>query len=136
MQPVSPVIPGFEEHELTYGKDQPEYMPLPALRVNVEGDDGIVTRWRPSWRERLRLIFGGDVFLYVKTFGGRLQPVMLKIEKPEVDSAAAGDMNAARAEDRERKAAPEVVRPSKAEIDRVVTIAARKIRRQLKEVVR
>lgn len=74
MNPISPVIPGFEHSEVTYAKDQPEYKPLPALPT---GDGVILTRWRMNRRERLRALLSGDVYLWVWTFGGPLQPVSL-----------------------------------------------------------
>ena len=80
MTPVSPVIPGFKEHEVVFAKDQPEYMPLPALRF----DDGmVITRWRLSFRERLQILFGCDIWLYAIGVFGALQPVKLTIETPE-----------------------------------------------------
>ena len=72
MIPVSPIIPGHETNEVIYAKDQPEYIPLPALRVDK---DCILTRWRLTWRERLRVLWTGDLYLYVLTFGKPLQPL-------------------------------------------------------------
>jgi hypothetical protein len=82
MYPVSPVIEGFEQHEVVFAKDQPQYKPLPSLPI----DDGecIVTRWQLSWKEVLRLLLTRSVYLKVKTFGHPLQPVMLSINPPEV----------------------------------------------------
>ena len=34
MRPVSPVIPGYQDKEVIFAKDQPEYLPLPALRLD------------------------------------------------------------------------------------------------------
>jgi len=51
MKPVSPV---FAERlpEVIFAKDQPEYIALPAVRI--EGDEGeIITRWRLGLLERL-----------------------------------------------------------------------------------
>lgn len=45
MQPASPVIKGYDE--VVYAKDQPEYLPLPAIR---QSDGCIVTRWQMSLR--------------------------------------------------------------------------------------
>jgi hypothetical protein len=80
MKPVSPIAKGYEAQEIVYAKDQPEYQPLPALPVNdVAGT--IITRWKLTWRERLAILFGRDVFLNVMTFGTPLQPVSLFIGK-------------------------------------------------------
>jgi len=82
VQPISPVIPGFEHLEVVFAKDQPQYLPLPALPL----DDGnqIVTHWRLSWRERLMALFRGDLYLRVMTFRKPLQPISLSLERPEL----------------------------------------------------
>jgi len=72
MQPVSPIIPGSEEFEVVYAKDQPEYTPLPVLRT----EKALLTRWRLSEEERQWIANGGDLFIAVMHFGDRLQPMM------------------------------------------------------------
>ena len=80
MKPVSPIIPGVKLPETVYAKDQPEYQPLPVFKI----DDGtVLSRWKLSWRERLRALFQGDVYLFVCTFNAPLQPVMLQVERPQ-----------------------------------------------------
>ena len=82
MKPVSPVFPGvLGIPEVVYAKDQPEYHPLPAYRDN----EGIVTaRWHMDWRERLRVLWTGDVYVSIKTFNMNLQPSRVSVEPPEV----------------------------------------------------
>ena len=82
MKPISPVIVGFEDLEIVYAKDQPEYLPLPALPY--DNGNGIITHWRLSWKERLRALFVGDLYLRVLTFKKPLQPISLSTEKPEL----------------------------------------------------
>lgn len=82
MKPVSPVVRGYKDKELVFAKDQPEYLPLPALPLDF--GNSIATRWRLTWRERLRVLFRGDVYLSVMTFRQRLQPVMLETEPPDL----------------------------------------------------
>lgn len=85
MKPICPVIPGgFLIPEVVYAKDQPEYIPLPAWR----GEDGkVVTRWKLTWRERLRVLMSGNLWLTILTFNRPLQPVMLHAECPISGSA-------------------------------------------------
>lgn len=84
MQPITPIIPGFNIPTVTFAKDQPEYNPLPAWR----GDDGmVVTRWRASWGERLKMLLTGDLWLTVLTFNRPLQPVKLQTSCPIMGSA-------------------------------------------------
>jgi len=83
MTPMSPVIEG-RSGEIVFAKDQPEYNPLPALPVD-DGYGTIVTRWRLTWRERLRVLVRGDVYLSVMTLGKALQPVLLEVNPPSED---------------------------------------------------
>jgi hypothetical protein len=87
MTPVAEIIPGFklpDEELIVYAKDQPEYQPLPAWR----GPDGLrVTRWKLTWRERLKVLFGGSIWLRILTFNQPLQPVLLETDCPLMGSA-------------------------------------------------
>lgn len=57
-------------------KDQPEYMPLPALMYK---DGKVLTEWSLTEDERQRLIRGERIRLWVWTFGLPLQPIALEI---------------------------------------------------------
>ena len=80
MEPMTPVISGYENEEVIFAKDQPQYKPLIALPVG----DYVITRWRLNWVERLRALFVGDLYLTVKTFNRPLQPIGMSLSKPEV----------------------------------------------------
>ncbi len=84
MEPISPVLPGSPElQEVVYGKDQPEYKPLPAVTVNYsDGSISVVTRWRLSLLERLRLLVSGCFWWEQMTFGNPLQPVLPHLKEP------------------------------------------------------
>jgi hypothetical protein len=82
MQPISPVVRGFEHMEVVYAKDQPEYLPLPAL--HVDDGNGVLTHWKLSWRERLRIFWYGDLYLHMLTFRKPLQPISLSLKAPEL----------------------------------------------------
>ena len=81
MKPVSPVVPGYELLETVYAKDQPNYKPLPVWKQH---DGTTLSRWRLTWKERLRVLFSGNVYLWILTFNQPLQPVMLQTEKPQM----------------------------------------------------
>jgi hypothetical protein len=87
MKPASPVIPDTvmivseRYREVVFAKDQPEYNPLPAL---LEEDGTVHTRWRLSLKERLQVLFSGDIYLALLTFNQPLQPVRLSA-KPTLD---------------------------------------------------
>lgn len=69
----------FPECNVTYAKDQPEYLPLPALKME---DGEIVTCWQPSILERLRILFSGRIWLNILTFNKPLQPLRISATKP------------------------------------------------------
>lgn len=77
MQPIE-----FKGFNTVFAKDQPEYLPLPA-HVNRHDTAGTVTTcWRLTWRERLRVLLKGQVWLQQLTFHKPLQPQRPSIECP------------------------------------------------------
>lgn len=61
----------FKESNTTYAKNQPEYLPLPVLRL----ENGQVTScWRMTWKERIFALFSGRIFFTTWTFNNPLQP--------------------------------------------------------------
>ena len=71
----------FKGHNVVYGKDQKEYMPLPALKF----DDGtVVTCWKLSWKEVIKLVFTRKVWHSILTFNNPLQPTLLTVNKEEL----------------------------------------------------
>lgn len=87
MYPTSPVLPLRNKFyskvpEVVYAKDQPEYTPLPAVRT-VQGE--VITRWKLTFRERLVVLFSGNIWLNLLTFNNPLQPIKLSVIEPEVN---------------------------------------------------
>jgi hypothetical protein len=72
----------FNESNCVFAKDHRTYLPLPAHRTQ---DGKVVSCWKPTWKERLQIIFGGILWLSVLTFNGPLQPLKLGTDKPELD---------------------------------------------------
>ena len=68
----------FEGQNCTYAEDQPEYLPLPAYKTK---DGKVVSCWEFSFREKLKLLFGHKLFLWVSTFNAPLQPLLPMISK-------------------------------------------------------
>ena len=80
MQPENPVIPGHDQ--ITFASDQPEYFPLPAIRLeNREGE--VITRWKPDADDLAALNNGESIYLHQWMFGRPLTPVMLHVATPE-----------------------------------------------------
>lgn len=71
----------FKEVNVVYGKDQKEYEPLPALKF---GDGTMVTCWKLSWRELLRIVWRRKVWVSVLTFNQPLQPLYITTKQEEV----------------------------------------------------
>jgi hypothetical protein len=88
MRPVNISAGEYNATEVVFAKDQPEYLPLPALSFR---DGLIVTCWSLTWRERLRLLFGGNVFLGTLTFNKALQPVRLSTSIEGITGFVAGE---------------------------------------------
>jgi hypothetical protein len=63
MQPVTPVLPGFDFAELAIAKDQEEYMTLPA--VVVDNGSALLTRWEPTEDDRRRIAEGQSVYVFI-----------------------------------------------------------------------
>jgi hypothetical protein len=85
MKPQSPVAYDPETRwgvsEITFAKDQPQYIPLPALRFQ---DGLVVTRWKMSWKERIQILFGSSVYLGLLTYNRPLQPIRISTSVDEV----------------------------------------------------
>jgi hypothetical protein len=71
----------FKEQNVVFGKDQPEYIPLPALRF--EGGT-VVTCWKLSWKEAIKVLFMRKIWHSMLTFNNPLQPTLLITNKEEL----------------------------------------------------
>lgn len=82
LRPARPVLTRSYARESVYAKEQPEYLPLPAVR----GSGGLVTtRWTIGWRDRLKLLLWGSLYVQTLTFNRRLQPIKLLVDEPTPD---------------------------------------------------
>lgn len=80
MKPVE-----FKHQNIVFAKDQPEYQPLPALRINTpEGE--VISCWKMSFSERLRVLFTGRVWLSLMSFNKPLTPSYMAVRRKEVYS--------------------------------------------------
>lgn len=69
----------FEQANVTFAKDQPEYLPLPAYR---DADGCVTTCWKLTWKERLYVLLAGKVWWQTLTFNSPLQPQKPVIRTP------------------------------------------------------
>lgn len=82
MKPVE-----FEEQNVVFAKDQPEYQPLPAFRNNSEYGE-VVSCWKLSFAERLRILFTGKMWVSLMTFNKPLTPSFFSTKKSDVLTVA------------------------------------------------
>ena len=75
----------FEHQNVIFAKDQPEYQPLPALKLNTEQGE-VISCWRMSLKERLKVLFTGKVWVSLTMFNKPLTPNYLSVNRKEVYS--------------------------------------------------
>jgi hypothetical protein len=89
MDTLSPVLPKLSKlkvngHPITLpeviiAKDQPEFRPIPAIVTSGK----IVMRWHLGFRERLRVLWSGDLWHTILCGDSySMQPVMMQTEEP------------------------------------------------------
>lgn len=69
----------FEQQNVVFAKDQPEYLPLPA---HISSEGIVTTCWELTPDEREVFLKTGVIYLRVLTFNEPLQPVVLTVENP------------------------------------------------------
>ena len=73
------VAPRTGAAEVTIAENQLEYKPLVAALYQDEGATVLLTRWRFTDEDRVRIAAGEDLYLGVKTFGHPLQPLIVGV---------------------------------------------------------
>lgn len=71
----------FEESDVVFGENQPEYLPLPAKLGNRKVGE-IHTCWKLSPEELQEIQKTGVIWVSILTFKQPLQPISLSTEKP------------------------------------------------------
>ncbi len=68
----------FEGVNCIFAKDQPEYTSLPVYKDS--GKEGeVISVWKPTIKERFKILFGFNIGLSLWTFHNSLQPQRLFI---------------------------------------------------------
>ena len=68
----------FPEQTMVWAKDQPPYLPLPAYTDDRE----TISLWALTWRERIRALFTGRLWLRQLNLGNPLQPQVPSLQSP------------------------------------------------------
>lgn len=75
----------FKHQNVIFAKDQPEYSPLPALRIySPQGE--VISCWQMSFKERMKVLLTGKVWLSLASFNKPLTPSYMSINRKEVFS--------------------------------------------------
>jgi len=80
MKPVE-----FKHQNIVFAKDQPEYQPLPALRIDSPTGE-VVSCWKLSFKERIKVLVFGRVWMSLMSFNKPLTPSYLAVNRKEVYS--------------------------------------------------
>lgn len=78
MKPVA-----FPEQTVVLAPDQKGYDPLP-VHATPAPELIMVSCWRLGWRERLKLLLTGRLWLMQRTLGHPLQPSLITADRPFV----------------------------------------------------
>lgn len=78
MKPIN-----FPEVNITYAKDQPEYLPLPGHKVDSPQGDFIFCM-QLSFKERLKILFTGKLWCSLLTFNKPLTPSFFTVNKKDL----------------------------------------------------
>ena len=71
----------FKEQNIVFARDQPGYKPLPAFK-DPSGE--VISCWKLSFKERLRVLFKGEIWLCLSSFNQPLTPSFMTTIKTEV----------------------------------------------------
>jgi hypothetical protein len=73
----------FKGQNVIIAKDQPQYQPLPALKLKTpEGD--IISCWELSFKERIKLLFTGKLWVSLLSFNKPLTPSYFTVNRKEL----------------------------------------------------
>ena len=73
----------FKHQNTVFAEDQPEYNPLPALKIaGYKGET--ISCWKLSFKERIKVLFFGRVWMSLSMFGRPLTPSYLCVNRKEV----------------------------------------------------
>lgn len=69
----------FQYQNTVYAENQEEYLSLPSYR----DDEGVVLScWKLTFRERIKILFTGRMWFMVWTFNAPLQPQLPRVDNP------------------------------------------------------
>lgn len=73
----------FPEANVNFAKNQPEYLQLPAFK-NDSQEGEVVSCWKLSFRERMRVLVKGEIWVSMMSFNKPLTPSLITTKKEDV----------------------------------------------------
>jgi len=73
----------FAEQNCTFAENQPQYQPLPAFKSDTK-EGQVISCWKLSFLERLRILFKGELWVSLMMFGQPLTPSYFSTKKSDV----------------------------------------------------
>lgn len=71
----------FKQHNKVVAENQQPYLPLPVYEDKMQGGR-VFHCWKLSWKERIKILFTGELWINVLHFGKPLQPIKPMIDSP------------------------------------------------------
>lgn len=72
----------FKHQNIVFAENQPEYQQLPALKI--DGPEGLVVScWQMSFKDRMKVLFTGKVWLSLMSFNKPLTPSFMSVDRKE-----------------------------------------------------
>jgi hypothetical protein len=75
----------FKHQNIVFAKDQPEYQPLPALRLDTPQGE-VISCWKMTFRERIKVACTGKIWMSLCSFKKPLTPSYLSVNRKDVYS--------------------------------------------------
>jgi hypothetical protein len=73
----------FKWQNIVFAKDQPEYQPLPALKLDTsEGE--VISCWKMTFWERIKVLITGRIWVSLLSFNKPLTPSFISVHRKEV----------------------------------------------------
>ena len=66
----------FKGSNIIFGEDQPQYIRLPAY---IDQAGQVTSLWKPTFKERIQILFGHNIALLLSTFNEPIQPQQIFI---------------------------------------------------------
>lgn len=73
----------FKESNVVFGKEQKEYLSLPAFINNSKEGEAVIC-WKLSFWERIKLLFSKRIWMMICTFNKPIMPMYMSVNKNDM----------------------------------------------------